>query len=529
MAAKLRAFKTTYVSQNQLSIEGFETPFGKELDPNNRWVRLSKNIPWDMLVSIYHQKTKTGGRPPINGRVVIGAMIIKHFCDFSDRETIQHIRENIYMQYFLGYSTFSKEAPFDATLFVEIRERLGLDGVTSMNEALCQHLGVIPSKEELLGKKKTKQFTKKGKADDEHKGSDPASNKGKLIIDATACPQDIAYPTDLNLLSEAREISEKIIDVLFDKDLHGEIKPRTYRRIARKKYLNVAKKKKPSRALIRKGIRNQLGYVKRNFAHIDSMLDAYGEKIPLENLGNKVYKSLLVIHTLYTQQKHMYDSKTHSVEDRIVSIHQPHVRPIVRGKTKAPTEFGAKINISMLNGYTFLDELSWNAFNEGSHLVAYLKSFKERMGHYPKQVLADGIYCNRENRLFCKEHHIKLSGKPLGRPPKDTSKRIKLRPGDRNPVEGKFGQAKTAYGMDRIRARLKVTSETWIAMILLVVNLVKSTRGLSYWVNNWNQTFSALLNGYWADNLAPNENWLGEYALQANFRQLVYLKYHWPN
>lgn len=525
MAAKLRAFKTTYVSQNQLSIDGFETPFGKDLDPDNRWIRLSKNIPWDRLVSIYNQKTKTGGRPPINGRVIIGAMIIKHFCDFSDRETIQHIRENIYMQYFLGYSTFSKEAPFDATLFVEIRERLGLEGVTSMNEALCRHLGVIPGKEELLGKKKAKESATKDKADDEHKDTDPPSNKGKLIIDATACPQDIAYPTDLNLLSASRVIVEKIIDVLFDKNLHGDARPRTYRRIARKKYLNVARKKKASRKLIRKGIRNQLGYVKRNLAHIDHLLEAYGGRVPLEKLGNKVYKSLMVIHTLYAQQKLMYDSKTHSVEDRIVSIQQPHVRPIIRGKAKAGTEFGAKINITMLNGYTFLDELSWNAFNEGSHLIAYLKSFQERMGHYPEEVLVDGIYCNRENRLFCKENHIKISGKPLGRPPKDPSKRLKLRPGDRNPVEGKFGQAKTAYGMDRIKARLKVTSETWIAMILLVVNLVKSTRRLPYWVKNWVQTFSAWLNRHWEENLALNENRLEEYALQANFKHLLYFKY----
>jgi hypothetical protein len=142
-------------------------------------------------------------------------------------------------------------------------------------------------------------------------------------------------------------------------------------------------------------------------------------------------------------------------------------------------------------------------------------------------VLVDGIYCNRENRLFCKENHIKISGKPLGRPPKDTSKRIKLRPGDRNPVEGKFGQAKVAYGMDRIRARLKVTSEAWIAMILLVVNLVKSTRGLSYWVNNWSQTFSAWLNGNGACNFTQNGNWLGEYSLQARIRQISDLKYNW--
>lgn len=510
MASKMRAFKTTYVSQNQLSIEGFDTPFGKDLDPNNRWIRLSKNIPWDTLVSIYHQKTKTGGRPPINGRVIIGAMIIKHFCDLSDRETIQHIRENIYMQYFLGYSTFSKEAPFDATLFVEIRDRLGIDGATMMNEALCRHLGVIPTKEELLGKKKDK-VSKKGK---EEKKDGP-NNKGKVIFDASACPQDIAYPTDLNLLSEAREITEKIIDSLFDKSLHGKIKPRTYRKAARKEYLNIAKKKKPHKKAIRKGIRKQLGYVKRNLAHIDFLLEGYLNHIPLKILGKKAYKDLMVIHTLYLQQKYMYESKTHSVEDRIVNIHQPHVRPIVRGKARASTEFGAKINISLIDGYTFLDELSWDAFNEGSHLIGYLNTYKERMGYYPKEVLADGIYCNRENRLFCKENNIKLSGKPLGRPPTDKSKREKLKPGDRNPVEGKFGQAKTAYGLDRIRARLKVTSETWIAMILMVVNLVKSTRWIPHWLKNITQTFSALLKMVCYCYSTLKQKWLGESFLQA--------------
>jgi hypothetical protein len=411
---------------------------------------------------------------------------------------------------------------------VEVRERLGLDGVTSMNEALCRHLGVNPGKEELLEKKQSEKTIKKDKEDKENDTALP-SNKGKVIFDATACPQDFAYPTDINLLSEGRELSGKIIDILFDKDLHGEVKPRTYRRLARKEYLNIAKKKKPRKMLIRKGIRKQLNYVKRNLAHIDNLLEAY-QRIPLEKLGNKGYKNLMVIHTLYQQQKHMYESKIHSVEERIVSIHpggepQPHVRPNVRGKAKAGTEFGAKINISLLDEYTFLDELSWSAFNEGSHLIAYLKSYKDRMGHYPKEVLADGIYCNRENRLFCKENHIKLSGKPLGRPPKDPSKRIKLRPGDRNPVEGKFGQAKTAYGMDRIRARLKVTSETWIAMILMVVNLVKSTRGLSYWVNNWSQTFSALLNGYFLYAIAQNQkNGLEDMPYKPKFNN-----YHFKN
>jgi len=175
-------------------------------------------------------------------------------------------------------------------------------------------------------------------------------------MDATACPQDIAYPTDLNLLNDAREKSEELIDEL--KANLTTAKPRTYREIARKKYLKTAQKKKKTKKEIRNAISQQLQYLKRNISSIHKLLEHY-DKIPLQK---KQYKYLLVIQTLYDQQKYMYDKSVHSVEDRIVSIHQPHVRPIVRGKTNANVEFGSKIQVSLVNGIAFLDELSWDAF-----------------------------------------------------------------------------------------------------------------------------------------------------------------------
>ncbi|MEX6690036.1 transposase [Danxiaibacter flavus] len=168
----------------------------------------------------------------------------------------------------------------------------------------------------------------------------------------------------------------------------------------------------------------------------------------------------------------MYDNKVHSVEDRIVSIHQPHVRPIVRGKMNADVEFGSKIQVSLVNGIAFLDELSWDAFNEGTRLEHSVKQYKTRFGFHPKEVLADKIYCNRANRKWLKDNNIKLRAKPLGRPSSCGALSIPVRPGERNPIEGKFGQAKTAYGMNRIKARLAETSQTWIASIVLVLNLV---------------------------------------------------------
>jgi len=269
------------------------------------------------------------------------------------------------------------------------------------------------------------------------------------------------------MLNDAREKLEELIDIVYKPTLHRS-KPRTYREVARKTYLHTAQKKRPGHKVIRKAIREQLNYVRRDINSIHTLLDAYeGLPFPLKHT-EQIY--LFVVQNLYEQQKQMYDTKTHSVDYRIVSIHQPHVRPIVRGKAQAKVEFGAKIHLSVVDGISFLDELSWDAFNEGSHMIDYVEMFRKRFGCYPREVLADQIYCTRNNRAELKRLGIKLLAKPLGRP---SAMSIHVSPGERNPIEGKFGQAKTAYGLDRIKARLKGTSESWIATIILVLNLVK--------------------------------------------------------
>jgi hypothetical protein len=118
-----------YVSPKQLTLCGFEHPFSKELNPSNRWVVLAEAIPWDEICGLYRRcvPVSTTGRPALNPRIVLGSLIIKHLCDLDDRETVDQISENVYMQYFLGYSSFSTEPPFDASLFVEFRKRLGSD------------------------------------------------------------------------------------------------------------------------------------------------------------------------------------------------------------------------------------------------------------------------------------------------------------------------------------------------------------------------------------------------------------------
>ena len=478
-AKRKRAPTPNYVSPKQLTLEAFASPFASQLKSTNRWVVLGNLIPWDEICGTYlkHVGISNTGRPPLSPRVVIGSMIIKHMMNLDDREVVDQISENIYMQYFLGYSSFSIEPPFDPSLFVEFRKKLGVDQINAINEK------IISLKTHLETPKKESKPTN---SNDSDANSAENENRGRVIYDATACPQDIAYPTDLNLLSDAREKSEQLIDMLYDPAIHTK-KPRTYREVARKRFLKTAQKKNKSRKDIRSAVGSQLRFLNRNLRSINKLLNSFSTvSVPLEK---RDFKYLLVINFLYQQQKEMYDERKHTIEDRIVSIHQPHVRPIVRGKTTAKVEFGAKIHVSIIDGISFLDEISWDAFNEGSHMVEYVEKYKVRFGCYPRELLADKIYCTRFNRAWLKEKGIKLIAKPLGRP---SAVQNHVSPGERNPIEGKFGQAKTAYGLDRIKARLRNTSESWIASIILVLNLVKlAGAALPCTLLKWWNSFSA--------------------------------------
>lgn len=490
---KKLADRPAYVSPNQLTLAGFETPFVQQLNKDNRWVLMAQAIPWDKIVPYYNCIFDSNeGRTPISGRVIIGAMIIKHIENLTDRATIQHIQENMFMQYFLGYSSFTNEAPFTAPLFVAIRKRMTLELTSKISDAIALHCIKNNDKETEIPETSQNKDTATPNDVGETKTEEPVAqqlstiasttspanspppdlpHKGKLIMDATVAPQHITFPTDLKLLDAARRKSEQLIDKLYNPVLHGPVKPRTYRNNARKMFLNTAKKKAKSSKEIYKANGRQLRFLRRNLKHIDKLVAVY-ERLPLKH-KEQIY--LLILHTVYEQQEQMYRTHTKSVPHRIVNIHQPYVRPVVRGKDKVKVEFGSKLQVSLVNGFTFIDRLDWEAFNEGQWLQESVERYKRRFGYYPKEVLADQIYCNRNNRKWMKEKGIRLMSKPLGRPAAGAVA-VHLRPGERNPIEGKFGQGKLAYGLDCIKAKLKNTSESWIACIALVLNLVAMTR-----------------------------------------------------
>lgn len=168
----------------------------------------------------------------------------------------------------------------------------------------------------------------------------------------------------------------------------------------------------------------------------------------------------------------------------IVSLEQPHVRPIQRGKRPNPTEFGQKLHLSVVDGFTYLEQTSWSNFNEGCDLVAVVEDYYRKFGCYPEAVLADKIYQTRANRAFCQERGIRLTGPALGRPKAGEADRKQKRQMykdacDRNAVEGRNGNAKRRFGLDLIAAKLDETAKTEAALIILAMN---AAHALARWL-----------------------------------------------
>jgi IS5 family transposase len=456
--------------EKQLKFENFHLPFDGRLRSDNRWVRLAKQIPWQEIEDVYSSSLSgTGqGSPALSARIALGALIIKERLGSSDEETVEQIRENPYIQFFLGLKQYEDEPLFHPTMFVHFRKRFPAETMNQINELITQK-----------AIEETSAKNKEDNKNDDDASSSETKNKGKLLVDATCAPEDINYPTDLKLLNKAREESEQIIDTLHDAMAKGTKKPRTYRQRARKEFLKVSKSRKVKQKTLRKAIRKQLGYVGRNLRSIEKQSEIVG----LSWLSRRQYKTLLVITELQRQQQWMYDHKSHRIDDRIVSINKPHVRPIKRGKAGADVEFGAKVSASVVDGFVFVDRLDWDNFNESTGLIDQIETYKNRFGFYPESVHADKIYRTRENLRYCKEHGIRVSGPKLGRPPKKTEEnRSKLSIDkklayqdeiDRIAIEGKFGLGKRRYSLGRIMTKLDCTSKTAIIMSFLVMNLEK--------------------------------------------------------
>jgi hypothetical protein len=338
---------------------------------------LAELIPWNELEDYYAaQFCKGFGAPGKPSRMALDALIIKARLNFTDVELVEQIKEKPYLQLFFGLEAFEYSVPFDPSLMVFFRKRLPESVVNDCNERIIRlGLAVIQSTASQDDHDDDPGSGADNCGDQEDSTPEATGNQGSLLIDATCTPADIRYPTDLSLLNEAREVTEKLIVAM-----HPPV-------------------------------------MERNLASIDALI-ACGAR--LLAAGRHWYRKLLVVSELVRQQGIPYHSESRSIPDRIVSLVQAHIRPIVRGNSLCNVEFVAKISISVTgDGFIFLDRLSSDPYNEGEDLKAQLFAYRRRHGHYPAVVCADQIYRTRSNLAFCARHKIRLNAPQLGRPKSD--------------------------------------------------------------------------------------------------------------
>lgn len=451
-------------STTQTTIFDYNQFAGIQLDPNNDWIRLANSIDWSCGEKEYAERFPSDrGRMAIPFRMVLGALIIQQRMQLSDRALIKAIQENPYYQYFVGLSSFTNDPIFTAPALVTFRKRIGFDLINKVNEHYLETAAATPEH-----KKNTKDMPPDVSTSNEPKDAPgEQQNLGTMISNATCSPVNIRYPQDFSLLEEARMKLDEMIDCLHKQIVEGR-HPRTYREVLRKEYLEVAKAKRHSTKKMRALIRRQLEALKRNLAIVENYLQKGCV------LKKKHFELLQTIKTLYAQQKEMFDTKKKRIDDRIVSITQPHIRPIVRGKTKTPVEFGAKYDVSIdEKGHGRLETISFDPYNECTVLQDAIERFHARTGHYPKKVLVDQIYRTKANQAFCKKHGIQMQGRNTEKTPqkKEEKKQDHKENIARIEVERFFSKEKRCCDAGLIMTKLPETTLTTIALCVFVANL----------------------------------------------------------
>ena len=454
-----------YRSQNknrQLTLDIFQSSLD-DLDKSNRWVVLGDTLPWAELEKVYNSKLHNKDKVTCNkpASMVIAAMIIKHKMSLSDEEIIRIIQENPYLQYMCGLSELTDQPIFDPSLFVTVRKRITDEEINEMTVRLLEE----------QRRRRAEAEQRKDKADDGNAGAKNGNgaskeenmidsvgddtfakefkdtkgrlHKGVLKMDATYVNAEVRYPVDVDIIHDGCNVVDRYIHSIC-KVLKIRNRRTSYKDV-RRAYLVLVKMKKKGGELVHRTKSYMLSCLNRELKQIVELFVSHTGSKTL--LISHEQHTLNATFDMYAQQQEMLANGTHACANRIVSIFQPHIRPIVRGKAKAKVEFGTKIGVSIYNGYSFVDHHSWDAYIESSDLELHTRLFEQRFGCLPATILADKIYMNKANRNFLKVNEIKTYSKPLGRPPKEPrppeyydnmAKAIV----DRNEVECSFGTGK---------------------------------------------------------------------------------------
>jgi hypothetical protein len=402
--------------------------------------KLYRSIPFkDLASKIPSPKNFHSGRgrkPFLKVEGGIGLLMLKHYTGISDEMLIERLNTDWCMQYFCGV-------------------QLGLRRIKDKNLVswwrcyIAQHLDINELQSVLM--KHWKPYMQQTHV---------------TMMDATVYESNLRYPTDAKLLWESIGklhtllcCTRKLLKLRYTRSNYGKHKAA---------YMNYQKSRKKSKRKERKLRKQLLKYLLRLWHGLEQLQ----QKHEL-NFQNKQRGLLKTIQRVYEQQHELLYGNKEQVKQRIVSLHKPHVRPIIRGKETKPVEFGAKVHKVQVGGLSFIEHLSYDNFNEGTRLKQSIAFHQKHFGKC-SQLGADAIYATNENRRYCNGLNIATSFVAKGKQGKLQEQKSIMRSTlstiRATVLEGSFGNEKKHYMLDKVKATTKATEITWIFFGIMTAN-----------------------------------------------------------
>lgn len=410
--------------------------------------KIYQAIPWEALVKVLDlQDHKKGPQSIFSPRGKVGLMFLKHYAACSDSKLIEQLNANIDYQYFCDLYIPPSERLTNYKIVSEIRCDLAarLD-IGEAQKVLVKHW--LPHME----------------------------NTNSATYDATCYESAIRYPTIEKLLWESVDWSYGQLQSLSAQAGVKCIRTK-YRKWAIR-YVQFSKMRRKStkeKRALRRSLLKLLAKINKQLAYLEGLEVEY--KVP-----PKYEQRRAAIQKVYEQQYQFFYEQV-SPKDKIVSIDKPYLRPIVRGKEKKPVEFGAKVHKVQVDGISFIEHLSFDAFHEGNRLEDAIYMTQALCRSSLKIIGADGIYATNKNRRFVSSKNIQTDFKPKGKKSKHhqhkklLAKAITKERASR--LEGSFGTDKEHFLLKKIQARTKETETLWVFFGIHTSNALKIGRRIT--------------------------------------------------
>lgn len=411
--------------------------------------KIYQAIPWmDMVKTLGLKESSKGPCSIFSPRGKIALMFLKHYAACSDQKLMEQLNANLDFQYFCDLHIPPQARLSNFKIVSAIRcELAALLDIDKLQDKLIHHW--LPFMKDL----------------------------DSISCDATCYESAIRYPSDVKLLWEAVDWSYQQMVCLSKKAgvqrLRTKYKKWVIRYIS---YSKMKRKTKKRRKSLQRALLKLLAKINRQLRHLEGMFAP-------QVLSTNYRRRRATIELIEEQQSTMFEQNIRKIPNRIVSIDKPYLRPIVRGKENKPVEFGAKVHKLLIDGISFIEHLSFDAFNEGIRLKRTIFKAQRFTKKKVKVLGADGIYANNANRRFVSKHHIKTDFKPKGKQSKNHKQQKKLRrmitKERASRLEGSFGTDKEHFLLKRNLARTKKTEILMLFFGIHTANALKIGRRMT--------------------------------------------------